>query len=309
MSPNRPKRTQKLCSYVLIVGLGMLGSACHSRGTKTDLKQIAGGPASKVYELAIQKSDPEHQEYWTAVLTRNANEQWRITSPPADQEMGDRMADEVFINHLLDALQQVQLEKEAPNGALETFGLSSPIFSVRWKTSDQEAKLYVGHPLKGKATYYLSLDGKKIWEGSGSGLRMLYMIDSFQKLRRRAWSLFTSDDVDEIEFFRQGRRVFYAQREGNSWTNRRHSAYSAPIDQLIDAVTGAVAIAFIDRVSISKHALFEVRLTDRHGKTEIYQLRKAGTNLHGTLLSRPQTIFVFDSKSRLAQALRQPWAF
>src|SRR4051794_38410826 len=90
-----------------------------------------------VSELTLVKSNPEQQDHWWVTL-RNSDDQWRIASLTSDRSILDPLADEVFVNHLLDSLRTLRIDSIAPRGPLESFHLNPPLFAIRLTTHDRE---------------------------------------------------------------------------------------------------------------------------------------------------------------------------
>lgn len=256
----------------------------------------------EAYEITLAKADPQSGDYWMSSFKRNKNT-WEIASPPSDLLIYDRLADDGFLNHLLDAFRGIEIQSKAPNGHLESFELSPPRFSVQWKTPFKSYEFRLGSLMN--QSHYFSIDGKTVLIGKGSAFKMLNLIESFEGLRKLKWSQFTSDDADEIEIGPANTPKHYAQREGDHWTDRKHKPLPHPIAALLTTLTSAKALRIIDHPneirSLKKKSRvlsqYEVKLTDRRKRQAHYQLlRDSNGILYGLNSTRPSALFVLESQ-------------
>jgi len=255
----------------------------------------------KVHELSIAKFDPTQGSQWFAHLNQD-HELWKITSPPADRIILDNLADGIFIMHLLDTFKSIQIKDDAPKGSLESLGLDPPLFSIRWRSGPQDSEIRVGLPLKDGSGTYFSFKGGSPMIATGSTFKMLSFIDSFDFLRRKTWATITADDVDEIQLRVQSRDSLYAQREGTQWTNEKHLPLKKDILKLLNHVTTAQAIEFIDdsvraeslTKLIQSHPQYEIRLNGRSGELVTLRMIKKNGRLYGLNSLRPETVCVLD---------------
>ncbi len=272
----------------------------------------------QVIEVSLTKSDSNTSDHWSITLHRDPAPDprfWEFTSPPLNLPMLDRLADETFIAHLLDLLQNVQMDALAPRGALDTYGLNPPQFAIRWVTPEKSWEFRLGaySPASANKTqsqsgvstagYFISLDGKTIYIARSPAFTLLQMIDSVQFIRRNIWTKLTPDDVDEIQIFIRGKQSFYAQREGDRWTNSKHQMIKknleAPLQQLVLARTQE----FIDdpdlaqsvKKNLENHFNCEVRINDRHGHSTTLKIWKINKKTYGMNSTRLKTLFILNA--------------
>ena len=300
---NHQKKTFITVSSSLIFMIGIFSLGC----TKPQTIDVSTGfhfNPKQVTALTLVKSDATSGDHWMAVFKRTAGEnQWTISSPPSDQKLADTRANSGFINHLLDTFPTLHLDEPAPKGPLEALGLDPPLFSLRWETPDSQHELRVGSRLKGKGSSYVQKGTSEPYIGSGSALRLLDLIESFPFLREKSWSIWTSDDVDEIEIKQPGKPVFYAQREGSQWTDRKHKEVKKNMDQFLETLTTAQSLGFIDdpRESdeltkyVEAHSQFEAKLMDRHGNVTLLKLKQKGEVLYGINSRRKSIVMSLNS--------------
>jgi hypothetical protein len=275
----------------------------------------------KVQALTLAKSDPQTGDHWLAVFQpkngrprrRTGPSAWEIVSAPGDVLLADRDADETFLVHLLDSLAALKIESSAPRGSMESYGLNPPRFAVQWKLPDRAFELQLGNSLKSPGKSYLTLDGQTIYIASGSAIRLLDLIESFDSLRKKDWSDLRTDDVDQISVYRAGNPVFYAQREGDRWTDRKHQTLLAAADlsgaleeiirhqprRMIDDPSEKARIQHkIQGIQGTSNlpAPLEIRITDRLEKTTSMKLGWTSGNLYGISSARPELIFAWDQR-------------
>ncbi|MFZ9595436.1 MAG: DUF4340 domain-containing protein [Bdellovibrionia bacterium] len=236
---------------------------------------------------------------------------WQFTSLPSLRMASDRKANATWIMHLLDALRQVKKIAPAPNGTLESLGLNPPEWVLKWKTEDHQWTLQIGSPAELQKGTYVTLDGKSAWIAQGSALRLLNTIQSFDDLRDPNWSVFSSDDVDELSFLEKGKTVFYAQREGDRWTDAQHQDYflesSLHPGKFLQAITQAQPLKLVDSPAQitefekqwRRGQSLEIQLTNRFGVTSRLRLLRSSSPpplLFGLSSLRPGLAFAFEPK-------------
>lgn len=258
----------------------------------------------KVIEITLAKTDPATGENWIGTFS-NQNLIWTISSAPAELAPIDRIANDTFINHLLDTLASLRLLENPMKGPPESMGLSPARFSLKWRTATAEFKFLLGTPLDhNPARRFIKLEDSPPLIASGSTLAMLDQIRSFDFLRKRTWTLLNADEVDEIELLRGGKSFFYAQREGDLWTDRAHQPIhkraKVDVDALLTQLTGTSVDHFIDdtqKKNLIERTAFrrdysEARLTDRLGKVTILKAAELGGIAYGINSTRPDGLFV-----------------
>lgn len=176
-----------------------------------------------VTRISIARNDPTTGEPFSAQVERSKSGadtySWQIVS----QELTDRLAYSNFVEHLLDTLSTLQIQDEAPNGPLESYGLTPPHFAIRFSTespekvgSQTEFEIHLG---SGDETLfaYDPREPKAIFRVHGALIGMLNHLRNFETLRRKTLLTFESDDIDEIEFWKGSKKTLHIERHGETW--------------------------------------------------------------------------------------------
>ncbi|MEK6705505.1 MAG: DUF4340 domain-containing protein [Bdellovibrionota bacterium] len=281
---------------------------------KEDKRQTAPGkPFSfdvpDVSELTIAKNDPKSGDSWTVRLqnTGGPDPTWQIASGP--HGILDNLANTGYVNHLLDTLRTLRadLHTETTNGPIESFGLLPPVFYLEWRTNKadkaEQWRLKLGLPEGGKPFCIASahaMADSAVLTCTGAAIKMLDILDSFTAVRHRALSTITSDDVEEIEIFYGNKKsVFFAQREGLDWTNRKHRRLKANIDAFLDGVTHTRIKEFVDDPdetlrlldTLKKSRHQTIRLSGLKGMSVTIKSSKQSHELLATISNRPGAVF------------------
>ncbi|MBI2712017.1 MAG: hypothetical protein HYX41_03995 [Bdellovibrio sp.] len=263
----------------------------------------------KVEEISIAKTDPVSAEQWIATF-RKGDEGWTISAAPSGMQLEDRVANTGFLNHLVDSLAQFRVTGEAVSGSEDAMNLSPPLFQIRWRTRDQEFQFQLGGVAKKDSDKrYVKLN-QKLLLAWGSALPLLDQIQSFQYLRQPTWTLVSPDDIDEIELFRSGKPYFYAQREGDRWTDRKHRPVKVGrisdsekhhqwIEEALGQLTEGKVQEYVDNpltkkeleLQFQKTDLLEAHLSDRFGKTTVLKFLSRSGKLYGQNSTRPLGLF------------------
>jgi len=302
-------------TVVLMIMTSVMGAGCTQSKAppNTQATTLIHYNVNQITELTLGKFDPETGEHWmttlkrinTATKKRITHANWEITSLPDGNNIQDRKANATFIMHLLDSLQGLRKTGDAPNGALDSLGLDPPRFVIRVKTDTGTQELRIGGMSDDKLGNYLAMNPSadqksnsgKIIIASGSALKMLSMISSFEYLRDHSWTPFSADDIDEIALSDQGKPYFYAQREGSQWNDKNHHPLKDP-EPLLRVLTEIQPKGLIDdptqvaralKLSSSQPPTYEAKLIDRRGTPVILKLLKT----YGLSSTRPSTLFVF----------------
>jgi len=295
----------------LCVFLACTSSKSPSTSTKT--AQFIKGQlpfqfeTQKITTFEIAKADPKTGDAWTARFERNREGIWEIAAGPGGPNLLDRKAHSSFIDHLLDTLKTLQVTRPALQGPPESFDLSPPRFALRWGQNE----LFLG---SGK---FASIGGT-VYELEGAALKLLEYIPQFQSLREQTWlSPLTSDDIDEVELSRAGKKYFYAQREGSVWTDQQHKPVKPDMNHFLDQITHARIQEFIDDPEVSqrlaqdlrKNPMQELTLKDRNGTATqaFFKWEASGgfKKLYCLSTSRPTSVFrIFDESTRFFEPLR-----
>ena len=253
---------------------------------------------TEVIDLTLAKFDSESGNSWVMTLHKE-DSLWKISSAPSDQSLLDRIADETFIHHLLDTLQSVHLHPNPKSGPMESFGLKPPRYALKWSTLSKEFKIQVGISSPGLG-YFVTLDGTSISVGTGAAFGLLERVLSFRDLRKQTWTILKPDDIDEIELLKNKAPHFYAQRDGDTWTDRKHRPVRINVSTVLSQLTSTRPENFVDdpiraqelrKYILSKESL-EVRLTNRFGKTHSLKLSQREKSVYGINTTRPDGVFI-----------------
>lgn len=281
---------------------GSLGCKPHPETTaETQAETLLGTRpfqfnSKDVTELTLVKSDPATGDHWFTSLQKE-QDHWKITSSPLENQI-DRQADEIFVEHFIDELRSIQVDSFAPHGSLASLGLAPPYFAVRWKTAQQNWEIHIGSALP-NLSRYCTFDRTQPLIMTGNALQMLDLIESYSRLRKKTWTLLAPDDLDEIQLFHRSKPMFYAQREGDQWTDRQHHRIKKDLNGLLQNLVQARITQFVDDPETSKRVLeqiqeapdYEARLSDRHGKTAKLQIRLLDTKVYGFNSTRQSSVF------------------
>jgi hypothetical protein len=345
-----------------MVLLNVLSSACNRKPqnagtpvtTSSSNVSQGGHPAlqfdyKRTSEILIAKADPNSGDRWAARIQRDGipspenEELWTIQMGPDSIASGDRKAHGGFILHLLDTIRTLQVSEAPVSGSAESFGLSAPLFILRWRVAEQrtsvaaqpstgtvraqvfkEYEVRLGGPVKNQdgsfQGLYASLGGmpNKVFIVQGALLRMLDMITSFQTLRLPTVLTVTSDDVDELEIRRPSSKIaIYAQRESGKWVDAKHKPIAGDIDALLDQLTHMRVLQFIDDAAelkklearLAKSPAQEITFKDRHGKANVLKVYSTsnGEKVYATFSTRkrqnPDGLAIFEVYPEVLTAL------
>jgi hypothetical protein len=329
---SRGKHPSQYPALLLIAVSALLAAApACTRGCKTPAPPSpsvgAGGPAQQrlqvgdtpfafdyhsVTELLIVKADPESGDRWAAHLTRRdaKTDEWEIHSAGGNVPPLDTVADGYLALHLLDTLRTLRVERVDVPGPHESLGLAPPRFALQWRASTladpktmQGFELRIGSPVSKDRTQgaYAWYPGQPTFAVSGATLQMLEYLSSFASLRLKTWAGVTSDDVDEIEIpgGAEGRKPFYAQREGADWTGRDHHPLKADVSAWLDRLVHQRVRNFVDdqaiaeglRLQLHQGSTRRVTLKDRHGRAVELEAGKVGGKTIALSSARPHGVF------------------
>jgi hypothetical protein len=298
-----------LCLVGLCLEICLLSSCTPRQTQETQTSQNLIGKLpfqfqpNQVEELFLSKADPAKEDYWNTTL-RKTDKQWEISFTPSQKAVLDRLVDETFINHLIDLFQNIRITAPAPRGPLDSYGLNPPKFAIRWKTHDQTFEFLMGQPAPHDLGTYFSVDGETVYIAKGPAFRMLNMITSFEFLRHRPWTTLSADDIDEIQILKNGKTDWYAQREGDLWTNAAHKKTGRNISKILNSITQTRPLQMVDdkqqahfiHKEIQKHSSYQAKLSDRLGNVSSLHLYLKKGTLYGTNSTRPNSVFILDQK-------------
>jgi hypothetical protein len=278
-------------------------------------------------ELLLAKQNPISGDHWSARLARShfdgAEEtDWEIQLGPEGKPLIDRRVDGNFVLHLLDTLRTLQVTEVPLSGPPESFGLGTPGFTLHWKARPAgsenlaDFELRLGAPAPDNQGVYGQIiqhagvreNEPKVQVFRGAAIQMLSRIETFDSLRHAAWSTMAADDVDEIEL-KGPSLALYAQRDGDHWSDRKHHPLSAPVAEFLEQLTHLRILEFVDdpaltqRISplVEKSPLFQISLTDRHGKSTFFKVAKIRidklSGVFGAVSSRPGAVFLLHDQT------------
>jgi hypothetical protein len=308
-----------------ILGLFLFASVCAAACTRRDAldairvgEPLALAPASKIERIAIAKSGPAAGDRWSAEISRSRPEastafRWQIVSAPGGFPLRDARADGFLISHLLDSLETLRVTAKADPRPLSELGLEPPRFAIRWiSASHGSGELWIGAggPARGQAYALLPrLSRERPILVSGSLLRVLEEVVSFESLRQRAWTETGPDDINEIEVRRQGQTVLHAERERGRWIDGRGRPLKRDMDGLLEGLVSTGIRDFLDEGTAAGAALarlerrpdYRAILTDGRGRKLELTLSQERTPFGGRAAlalssERPQAPFRLPSE-------------
>jgi hypothetical protein len=264
---------------------------------------------NQVSELTVMKRDPSA---WTATLKRAGNT-WQIVEPPAGKKLLDARVDDKFVNHLLDTLRTLEFSEPAPRGSLESFGLVTPRIALRWKTPDGTQEIWLGNPQKDLTAY--AKHGDEVLLVRGATLQMLEYLTSFDSLRHRILLTQDSDDIDTFEYFKEGGRVFFAQRESGTWVNEKRKPFKWDCGGFLDVLTHLRIQSFNDdEVALNSRILemlkskprYRVIFKDRQDLATELRVSGVEGGLWAWVSTRPASAFLLHPSATRHFELKTP---
>ncbi len=324
----------RLCSSLPTLLLSLLVTSCTfspgGLGQNQTLpfevqKPIFSLTPTHVRELAIEKNDAVSGDRWSIALRSNARG-WEISSA-GSRPIIDRVADQSFILHFLDTLNTLVYAEPAPQGPASSYGLEPPQFALRTTITpdtgsggpDRVLDLLIGTAARGTDSQEPSTRFARVPPFSqtmvvhGAAIQMLEMMTSFDSLRKRTVLSFSSDDVDELTLVQAGKEKLYAQRDGDTWTDRKHRKSKSSIREKLDSLTHLRIREFIDDADRAKKfvadtaasPLFEVTFGGRaipnsdpaDAKVIVLRISSLGPDLVATVSNRPGAAFLLFPES------------
>jgi hypothetical protein len=320
-------RTVKI---LLSVSLIALSSCTHDKLDKSeDSAEIPlGKPAysfdgKRANALTIAKADPATGDHWMARVTRIQekpesffdNDPWLIQAYSENTSLEDQLANRILILHLLDTLSTFRATAvvnadESSDSVRSSFGLNPPRYAIQWQAWDktgQKLKTYqteIGNPVdlkQGNETYGTFPPSRKIYKVDGAAIAMLDYVKDFLSLRQSQLSPLTSDDVDEIVIENGcGKKLLYAQRDGDRWTNQNHKLWKKDVAGFLERMTHLRIKTFIDsqtqsdplRNRLTSASQLKVILKDRYGKPTTFRFAQtADHQVIADVSSRGKAVF------------------
>ncbi|HAR41627.1 MAG TPA: hypothetical protein DCS07_03180 [Bdellovibrionales bacterium] len=259
---------------------------------------------TKVKEVVITRTGPEAREQFNARLQHfgPGAEHWRILS--SSVPVLDSLANGIFLEHLLDSIRTLKITALGPSAPLETFGLHPPRFGIQWKAEDTDFEILFGDTQKNGSTYAMIT---KQGHGKGSAQvllvrgavqQLLLHLNSFEQLRFPNLSTLNIDEIDEFEISRNGKPVFYAQRQGSGWIDRKGQPKSAA-QELLEKLNEQRITRYVDDQEQSRRVLplfektsgYSIALHSRRAEVILLKARRDKYGVWSTVSSRPNAVF------------------
>ncbi len=274
-----------------------------------------------VRELAIEKNDAVSGDRWSITVRPNPTG-WEISSA-GSRSIVDRSADPSFILHFLDTLNTLVYAEPAPQGPAASYGLEPPQFAIRATIAsddstgaDRVIELLIGTAARGtdseeQFTRFARVPAyAQTMIIHGAAIQMLQMMTGFDSLRKKTVLTFSSDDVDEL-ILNQGspesaKEKLYTQRDGDSWTDRKHQPSKLGVRDRLDGLTHLRVREFVDdserasKLAASTEAsqLYELTLKGRAlPKPVVLKIASLGPDLVATVSNRPGAAFLLYPES------------
>jgi hypothetical protein len=257
-----------------------------------------------VRELTVVKSDPVSGDSWSATLKHVGPTKWDWQVSSGPHELKDTRANAPYIRHLLDTFRTLSVNEEAAKGSLASFGLEPPRFAFRWKApgpnGEESFEFRVGE-VTGHSEAYTMFPQKsagRVYKAQGAALQMLTHLVNFEYLRLQRFTTFEADDVFEIEL-KKGAKSFYAQRDGETWTDRKSRKQKKDVGHLVQQLTHARIQRFLDETAdtealaarVLKSPALEIQIGNHVGKKDVIRLAREKDRVLATIESREGAVF------------------
>jgi hypothetical protein len=317
----------------LLAFAGLLAGCTHSSNEAGPPAIQIGKPAfafdaKQTFVLNLAKADPKSGDHWStrvervvenpassATPTFHDSDSWRIKTYSESSTLQDRRANRGWIVHLLDTLTTFRanskLDVQNPSSEVKArFGLYPPRYVIQWQALDagthqpRTFEIRIGSPVDPERAPYGESFGilppsPDIYRVNGATMAMLEYLKNFSGLRQEVLSTLESDDVDELELKQNARKLLYAQREGDRWTDEKHHRVKANAAALLDRITHLRIARFIDdpieaaaRSRILAKPLYTVILKDRYSHPVELRFGKApGGVVIASESLRPNAVF------------------
>ena len=333
MSP--PRIQSRIMPRILVVALsvGVSLAACTSKPSAESQQAISAITLDRpvfhfdykrATSLTIAKSDPASGDHWEARFERQQDnaaafydgDPWVIRSYSENGSLPDRLANRTLILHLLDTLSTLHPIERASDGAGEnvraSYGLTPPRYALRWEVREPEEKqpksfqVEIGGLVNSgsdsdRVAYGVFPPDTTIYKLDGAALPMLEYVKKFSVIRQETLSPLSSDDVDEIEIRQNGAKTFYAQRDGDLWSDAHHHPWKKrDVQGFLDRITHLRIENFVDagaeaaplRTVLERKSVTEITLIDRYSKPTKLRLARQGERALAEISSRPGAVFV-----------------
>jgi hypothetical protein len=254
-----------------------------------------------VVALSLVKADPRSSDHWSARVARAQDnpksfydsDPWQIQSFSGGDIL-DHAANRGWILHFIDTLTTYRPETKldiSPDSKITpevraNYGLNPPRYEIQWQVIDPETQKISSFELQiGNGTTPVhdsnpansdSSDGESfaifpphtdIYRANGASMAMLDFLKNFTTLRQETLSPLDSDDVDEIHIEKPHTKPFYAQRDGDRWTDEKHHPIKADVAGFLDRVTHLRILQFVDDAAQAQ--MLKKSLASAHDHTVI----------------------------------------
>lgn len=288
-----------------------------------DSKGAFAFDARHTISLTIAKADPATGDRWLARLVRKTespgmfyeNDPWIVENYSESTSLSDRLANRNYLLHLIDTLSTFHAtaatgQRASDPQARGAAGLNPPRYALKWEVREPESKTSktfeaeIGNPVdpknpQSKESFGTFLPDTRILRVDGAALAMLDYLKSFETLRLQTLSPVASDDIDEIEISHGKKRVFYAQREGDRWTNEQHRAWKKDVGAFLERITHLRIQKFVDsdadsaakRAFLEKNLLETLTLKDRSGNATTFLFAREKKEALAAVSTRGNAVF------------------
>lgn len=332
---NEPKRQTRLSIFLASLGwlTGTLYSGCTPKAEPHE--DPLRFEVAEISTVTLSQNRPSKGTPWSTQIrresekTRSHPSQWKIQASPFGSTLVDRVADESLLEHFIELLTQLKVVKElelktktGPEAKRSTTllaraGLESPKVTLELSSPGKTRWVQIGSQDPVDACTWITTSPSRSAEPSqlscvsGNAFSMLTLLEDFEKLRKRSWTLIQIDSVDEMEIHPENDRPFYAQREGSDWADRNHSILKkippsglSPEDLLKQLVSTPIK-RFFDLAAenasllseVKSSPTFEAKLYDRHGVSREFRIKRLPKGVFGWNSTRPEAVFELDPKN------------
>jgi hypothetical protein len=182
---------------------------------------------------------------------------------------------------------------------------------LQWKVEGKEFELRVGLPTNGGKSVYAWVPGQAAFNASGATLQMLDYLSGINAVRLKNWVGVPEDEVDEIES-----GDFYAQRDGDEWSDKNHKKLKASlhVKDWLEKLTHERVMSYVDdaekakklRAQIESNPSRDVTLKDRHAQPIRLRLARVDGKLYALSTARPDGVFeVYPDSDRALEPPRK----
>jgi len=235
----------------------------------------------KVSSLKLSKRDPFMGEFWSMSAKKTAT--WQVESTSVNPTPLDRELDTNRIDHVLDTIQSLSVQDEAPSGKLDTFGLEPAHYTLEFTSEGRTYLINVGSRESGTRLFYAQAQapGHKSLSPplilSGTTISILENWDTFQSARQGLFVGRHTDDVDAIKIFKGQQMVFGVERSGDGWVDAKKKAVKKKVTEFLDRLLMAEITRFIDEPVENERRLKEIQ------SNPTYRIELEGMNLKLTV--------------------------